>query len=159
VKSLSARIFFSLTVIATVALVSACDTGLSGNPLKGPYTLVNIRVLVHNSTGTEFTVVCQCLLPGNKASIAYGSAMPIRTISDSNPLQRIYTFDITRRDVALARVSYRVAKFPTPIKGKLVSQDVKIVVREPSSGTFSAATADPLWIQVLGTTSLSSSGI
>lgn len=158
-KSLSARIFFSITVIATVALVSACDTGLSGNPLKGPFTLANISVLVHNSTGAEFTVVCQCLAAGNRASIAHGASRLIRTISDTNPLQRTYTFDIARRDVALARVSYRVLKFPNRIKDELVSQEVKIIVTEPSPDTFSAATVDTLWIRVLGTTALPSQGM
>lgn len=155
---MSASRHLRLPVVFVFAVVIAsCSSDQQGPIFSGPATLVNISVLVHNSTGAEFTVICDCTAIGNKTTIAQDSSVRIRVIADTNP-ERPYFFDVARRDVALARVSYRVLKFPERIKDKLVSQEVKIVVTQPSPGIFSAATVDTLWIEVLGTTPLLSPG-
>jgi hypothetical protein len=151
------RVHILLPALAALTvLIASCSSDLEGLSLDGPFTLAEISVLVHNSTGAEITVIYDGL---NKATIAYGSSRRIRGISDMSPLERTYTFDVAPAGVALARVSYRVLKFPKRIKDQLVSQEVKMVVKQPSPGIFSAATVDTLWIQVLGTTALPSSDI
>jgi len=138
-----------ITVLALVVFIgTSCTPDVGPIDLSGPYTLTNLEVFAHNSTGDQFTVTTGGYFGNQK--VPYGSSVMVQRFTIAGSVGGTDTFDVLRRDVVLARVSYQVLKFPTPVKGELTTQEATIVVREDTPDVFTTVVHDTLWVKVLG---------
>lgn len=121
-----------LAVLLSGMVTVACqDAG--GEVLSGTAASPGIRVFVKNDSVAPFT------LGGKTVAVGESGFSSAHSEADSSSA----SFEIRRRGVGLAQVSYRVLRLPDG------TREATIVVTESRSGAFGARTGDSAWIEVL----------
>jgi hypothetical protein len=121
-----------IAALLSAVLAPACDS-VGGEVVPDPAGSRGVRVFVKNDSRARFTLE--------------GKAVPVGETGfhavHATPDAARSSFGIARGGREVARVSYRILRFPDG------AQDTKIIVTESGAAGFLARTTDSKWIEVL----------